>query len=174
MENTRLDSSMPPVLPPGITGEAWLRSVTQYANSMKRKFPEVSHPSDEYLTEGAQLLSSDRNPFAVGNSSTQSDTSQELRLGKVERMLVEHTKRNTATELRARQVYIDQREKDRRTRLSKFKIKSYQYHCGDLFDIETHILDLAEHARHLVPNLAPLVGQPLLNATDFELQVDKS
>ena len=53
--------------------------------------------------------------------------------------------------------------------MGKFKVKSYQYHCGDLFDIETHMLDLAEHARHLVPNLAPLVGQPLLNATDFEL-----
>ena len=44
----------------------------------------------------------------------------------------------------------------------------------DLFDIETHILDLVEHVRHLVPNLAPLVGQPLLNVTDFELRVDKS
>ena len=113
MENTGLDSSVPPVLPPGITGEAWLRSITQYVNYMRRQFPEVSHPSDEYLTEGAQLLSSDRNPLAIGNSSTQSDTSQESRLEKVERMLVEHTKRNTASELRARQVYIDQREKDR-------------------------------------------------------------
>ena len=36
------------------------------------------------------------------------------------------------------------------------------------------MLDLTEHARHLVPNLAPLVDQPLLNATDFELRVDKS
>ena len=91
MEHTRLDSGVPPVLPPGITGEAWLFSVTQYANSMRRQFPEVSHPSDEYLTEGAQLLSSDQNPFAIGDSSTQLDTSQELRLGKVERMLDEHT-----------------------------------------------------------------------------------
>ena len=99
IENTGLDSGMPPVLPPGITGEAWLRSLTQYANSMRRQYPEVSHPSDEYLTEGAQLLSSDRNPFAVGNSSTQSDTSQESRLGKIERMLDEHTKRTTATKL---------------------------------------------------------------------------
>merc|ERR1711895_328619 len=89
-------------------------------------------------------------------------------------MLAEHTKRNTATELRSRQGYIDQREKDRRTRISKFKLKPYQYHCGDLFDIETHILDLTQHARHLVPNLVPLVSQPLLNVTDFELRVDKS
>ena len=113
MESTGLDSGMPTVLPPGITGEAWLRTITQYANSMRRQFLEVSHPLDEYLTEGAQLLSSDRIPSAVGNSSSQSDTSQESRLEKVERMLVEHTKWNTATELRARQVYIDQREKDR-------------------------------------------------------------
>ena len=113
MENTGLDSGVPPVLPPGVTGEAWLRSLTQYANSMRLKYPEVSHPSDEYLTEGAKLLSSDRNPFAVGGSSTQPDTSKELRLGKIERTLDEHTRQNTAIELRARQVYIDQREKDR-------------------------------------------------------------
>ena len=79
MENTGLDSGMPTVLPPGITGEAWLRTITQYANSMRRQLPDVSHPSDEYLTEGAQLLSSDRIPSAVGNSSSQSDTLQESR-----------------------------------------------------------------------------------------------
>ena len=113
MENTGLDSGMPPVLPPGVTGEAWLCSLTQYANSMRLQYPEVSHPSDEYLTEGAKLLSSDQNLFTVGDSSTRPDTSKELRLGKIERMLDEHTKRNTAIELRARQVYIDQRKKDR-------------------------------------------------------------
>merc|ERR1711873_370128 len=32
-------------------------------------------------------------------------------------------------------------------------------------------MDLAEHVRHLMPNLAPLVGQPLLNVTDLELRV---
>ena len=36
------------------------------------------------------------------------------------------------------------------------------------------MLDLTDYARHLVPNLVPLVSQPLLNATDFELRVDKS
>ena len=148
MENTGLDSGVPPVLPPGVTGEVWLRSLTQYANSMRQKYPDVSYPSVEYLTEGAKLLSLDRKPFAVGGSSTQLDTSKDLRLGKIERTLDEHTKRNTAIELRARQVYIDQREKDRQVRLSKFKNKVYQYHAGDLFDIETHILDLAEHPRH--------------------------
>ena len=107
MENTGLDSGMPPVLPPGVTGEAWLRSLTQYVNSMRCQFPEVSHPSDEYLTEGTQLLSLDWNPSAVGNSSSYSDTLQESRMDKVERMLAEHTKWNTASELCARQVYID-------------------------------------------------------------------
>merc|ERR1712112_230834 len=34
--------------------------------------------------------------------------------------------------------------------------------------------DLADHVRHLVPNFAPLVGQPLLNVTDLELRVDSS
>ena len=58
--------------------------------------------------------------------------------------------------------------------MTKFSHKPAQYHAGDLFDIETLLLDLAEHARHLIPNLAPLVGQPLLNATDFELRVDRS
>ena len=42
--------------------------------------------------------------------------------------------------------------------MAKFKIKPYQYHAQDLFNIEKLILDLAEHARHLIPNLAPLVG----------------
>merc|ERR1712237_294410 len=97
MENTGLGSGVPLVLPPGITGEAWLRSVTQYANMMRHQFLEVTHPSDEYLTEGAQLLSSVRNPSAIGVSSTQSDTSQESILEKVERMLVEHSKRNAAS-----------------------------------------------------------------------------
>ena len=77
MENSGLDSGVPPVLPPGITGEAWLRTITQYANSMRQQLPDVSHPLDEYLTEGAQLLSKDRTPSAVGNSSDHSDTSQE-------------------------------------------------------------------------------------------------
>ena len=174
MENSGLDSDVPPVLPKGITGEAWLRTITQYANSMRRQLLDVSHPSDEYLTEGAQLLSADRILLAVGNSSDHSDAPQESQMVKIERILDERTKRNTAFEIRARQNYIEQRERDRETRIEKFKLKPYQIHCADLFDIETHILDLAEHVRHLVPNLAPLVSQPLMNVTDFELRVDKS
>ena len=97
-----MDSDAPPVLPKGITGKAWLRTIMQYANTMREKFPDVSHPSDEYLTEGAQLLSKDRTPLAVGNSSDHSDASQESRMVKVERILDKHTKRNTAYEIRAR------------------------------------------------------------------------
>ena len=77
MENSGLDSGVPTVLPPGTTGEASLCTITQYANSMRQQLPDVSHPSDEYLTEGAQLLSKDQTPSAVGNSSDHSDTSQE-------------------------------------------------------------------------------------------------
>ena len=116
---------MPTVLPPGITGEAWLRTIMQYANSMRQQLPDVSQPSNEYLTEGAQLLSKDRTPSAVGNSSDHSDAPQESRMVKIERILDEHTKRNTAYEIRARQNYIEQRERDRKTRIAKFKLKPY-------------------------------------------------
>ena len=174
MENPGLDSDAPLVLPKGITGKAWLRTITKYANTMRQRLPNVTHPTDEYLTEGAQLLSQDRNPSAVGNSSDHPDAPQEARMVKIERILDEHTQRNTASKIRARQNYIEQQERDRTSRIEKFALKPYQIHCADLFDIETHILDLAEHVWHLVPNLAPLVGQPLLNVTNFELRVDKS
>ena len=174
MENLGLDSNAPPVLPPGITGEAWLGTIAKYARNMRERLPNLTHPSDEYLTEGAQLLSQDRNPSAVGNSSSPSDAPQEARMVKIERILEEHTQRNTASKIRARQLYIEQRERDRVSRIAKFQQATVKFHCADLFDIETHILDLADHVRHLVPNLAPLVGQPLLNVTDLELRVDSS
>merc|ERR1711954_554678 len=69
---------------------------------------------------------------------------------------------------------IEQRERDRASRIAKFPQANTKFHCADLFDLETQILDLADHVRHLVPNLAPLVGQPLLNVTDLELRVDDS
>ena len=174
MENLGLDSTAPPVLPKGITGEAWLGTIAKYAQKMRERLPNLTHPTDEYLTEGAQLLSQDRNPSAVGNSSSPPDAPQEARMVKIERILEEHSQRNTASEIRARQNYIEQRERDRITRIARFQQQACKFHCADLFDIETHILDLAEHVRHLVPNLAPLVGQPLLNVTDLELRVDNS
>merc|ERR1712121_409097 len=50
--------------------------------------------------EGAQLLSQDRNPSTVGNSSSPTDAPQEVRMVKIERILEEHSKRNTVSEIR--------------------------------------------------------------------------
>merc|ERR1712121_72257 len=122
--------------------------------------------------EGAQLFSQDGNPSAGGTSSNPPDAPQEARMVKIERILEEHTQRNTASEIRARQIYIEQRERDRVSRIAKFPQANTKFHCADLFDMDPQILDLADHVRHLVPNLAPLVGQPLLNVTDLELRVD--
>ena len=174
MENFGVDPNAPPVLPPGITGEAWLHTLTKYAKKMRDHLPHLTHPTDEYFTEGAQLFSQDGNPSAGGTSSNPPDAPQEARMVKIERILEEHTQRNTASEIRARQIYIEQRERDRASRIAKFPQATTKFHCADLFDMETQILDLADHVRHLVPNLAPLVGQPLLNVTDLELRVDDS
>merc|ERR1712082_596438 len=87
---------------------------------MRERLPNLTHLMDEYLTEGAQLLSQDQNLSAVGNSSSPSDAPQEARMVKIERILEEHTQRNTASEILARQLYIEQRERDRMTRIAKF------------------------------------------------------
>ena len=108
-----MDSDVPTGPPEVVTGEAWLRSLIGYVNTMRHNCANVSYPSDEYLTEGANLYSSGQNSSAVGGSSIQPDTSRDLKLEKIERTLDEHTRRNTALELRARQVYLDQWEKDR-------------------------------------------------------------
>ena len=174
MENFGLDPNAPPGLPPGMTAEAWLHTLIKYAKDNKELLPHLTHPTDEYLAEGAQLFSQDGDPSAGGTSSSPPVAPQEARMVKIERILEEHTQRNTASEIRARQIYIEQRERDRMSRIAKFGHATTKFHCADLFDMETHILDLADHVRHLVPNLAPLVGQPLLNVTDLELRVDAS
>merc|ERR1712082_156938 len=112
---------------------------------MRERLPNLTHPMDEYLMEGAQLFSQDRNPSAVGNSSSPPDAPQEARMVKIERILEEHTQWNTASEIRARQNYIEQRERDRVSRIAKFAHATTKFHCADLFDMETHILDLADH-----------------------------
>ena len=56
---------------------------------------------------------------------------------KIERILEEHTQRNTASEIRARQIYIEQRERDRASRIAKFPQAAAKFHCADLFDLET-------------------------------------
>merc|ERR1712121_33556 len=106
--------------PAGITREAWLGTIAKYAQKMRERLPNLTHPTDEYLTEGAQLLSQDRNLSAVGNSSSPPDAPQEARMDKIERILEEHTQRNTASEICARQNYIEQRERDRISRIDKF------------------------------------------------------
>merc|ERR1712121_587338 len=55
------------------------------------------------------------------------------------------------SEIRARQIYIEQRERDRVSRIAKFQQATTKFHCADLFDMKTQILDLADHVRHLVP-----------------------
>ena len=82
MENSGLDSDMPTRPPQVVTGEAWLRSQMGYVNTMKQNCPNISHPLDEYLTEGANLYSSGQNPSAIGGSSIQPDTSRALKLEK--------------------------------------------------------------------------------------------
>merc|ERR1712121_311046 len=141
---------------------------------MRERLPNLTNPTDGYLMEGAQLFSQDRNPSAFGNSSSPPDAPQRARMVKIERILEEHSQRNTASEIRARQIYIEQRERDRITRIARFQQAACKFHCADLFDIETHILDLADHVRHLVPNLAQLVGKHIMNVTDLELRVDNS
>merc|ERR1712163_20184 len=136
---------MGPVLPPGITGEAWLGTLAKYTQKMRERLPNLTLPTDEYLTEGAQLFLQDRNPSAFGNSSSPLDAPQEARMVKIERILEEHSQRNTASKIWARQVYIEQRERDRVSRIAKYQQATVKFHCADLFDIKTHILDLADH-----------------------------
>ena len=78
-------------------------------------------------------------------------------LSDMRRTLDEHSKSNAIVEVNTQESTLNQRDKDRQFRVNTFANKVTQYHAGDLFDID--IKDLAEHARHLIPNLAPLVGQ---------------
>merc|ERR1711873_78067 len=104
MENLGSDPNAPPVLPPGITAEAWLHTLTEYAKKMKNHLPHLKHPTDEYLTEGAQLFFQDGDPSAGGTSSSPPDAPQ----------------------------------------------AAAKFHCADLFDLETQILDLADHVRQIL------------------------
>ena len=99
MENSGLDSGVPTGTPQVVTGEAWLRSLLGYVNTMKRKCSNVTHPPDDWLTDGAKLYSLGQNPSAVGGSSIQPDTSRDQLLEKIQWTLDKHTRRNTAIEL---------------------------------------------------------------------------
>ena len=64
---------MPSGPPTGVSKEAWLRRLLGYVNTMRTSFPKASHPSDDWLTDGAKLFSSGQNSSAVGSSSVQLD-----------------------------------------------------------------------------------------------------
>merc|ERR1712101_6564 len=115
--------------PPGITAEAWLHTLTKYAKKMRDHLPHLTHPTDEYFTEGAQLFSQDGNPSAGGTSSNPPDAPQEARMVKIERILEEHTQRNTASKICAKQNYIEQRERDRITWIARFQTQPCKFHC---------------------------------------------
>ena len=96
-----------------VSGEAWINSLFDYVNTMRASCPGVTHPPDDWLNNGINLLSSDQKASAVGGSVYQSDSSKDQSLVDIHRTLEEHTRRNTTIEHRARQVYLGQREKDR-------------------------------------------------------------
>ena len=93
MDDSGLNSGVPSAPPSGGSGEAWA--------------PGLS-PGDP---DGVKAFLSSQFSSAAGRSSDQSDSAREDRLDKLERILDKHTKRNTAAELRARQQYLEQREK---------------------------------------------------------------
>ena len=99
MENTGLDSDVPTGPPQVVSGKVWLCSLLGYVNTMRRNCPNVTHPPDDWLTDGAQLYSSGQNPSAVGGSSIQPDTSRDKLLVNIQRTLDKHTRRNTAIEV---------------------------------------------------------------------------
>ena len=113
MDINGLGSGEPRGAPQVVSGEAWINSLFDYVNSMRASCPGVTHPPDDWLTDGINLLSSDQKPSAVGGSAYQSDSSKDQSLVDIRRTLDKHTRRNTAIELRARQVYLGQWEKDR-------------------------------------------------------------
>ena len=110
MDVTGLGSGEPRGPPQVVSGEAWINSLLDYVNTMRASCPGVTHPPDDWLTDGINLLSSDQKPSAVGGSAYQSDSSRDQSLVDIRRNLDEHTRRNTAIELRARQVYLGERQ----------------------------------------------------------------
>ena len=96
-----------------VSGEAWINSLFDYVNTMRASCPGVTHPPDDWLTDSINFLSSDQKLSAVGGSVYQSDSSRDQSLVDICRTLDKHTRRHTTIELRARQVYLGQWEKDR-------------------------------------------------------------
>ena len=94
MDNSGLNASMPSVTPSGDSREA--------------RTPDLLSLGD--LDKVKAFLSGQRSS-AIGKSSDQPVSTREERLDKIERILDEHTKRNSANELRAWQDYLEWQEK---------------------------------------------------------------
>ena len=94
-----MNATLPSVPPTGGSGEA--------------RTPELLSSGD---LDGVKAFLSSQRSLAVGKSSDQPVSTREERLDKIERILDEHTKRNTANELRARQDYLERQEKLRHDR----------------------------------------------------------
>ena len=143
-----------PITTGHVNREAWITGLVDYVNSMKNYCPDVIHPPDDWLSQGFSMLSSDQGQSAAASSAHQGNSAMAKSLDNMCKTLDEHTRRNTANELTARQEHLSQQEKDRRFCVTVFSNKIAQYHAGDLFDIKMCFMDLAEHAKVLVPNLA--------------------
>ena len=115
------------------------------------------------------MILSDQNQSAVAplahgvHATVRSVVQDEVNkpISDMQRRLDEHTKRHTVNELNSRQFQLTQREKDRQFRIATFSNKAVQYQAGDLFDIQSVMLDIAEHANVLAPNLALNFSRPL-------------
>ena len=90
MDDSGLNASLPSVPPSGGSGEA--------------RTPKLLSLGD---LDGVKAFLSSQHSLAVGKSSDQPASTREERLDKIERILDEHTKRNTANELRAWQDYLE-------------------------------------------------------------------
>ena len=188
MDHIRFGPSRPsaedrPVITGHTDKEAWITGLIDYVNSMKEICPDAIHPPDDWLSKGISVISLDQGQLAAALSMHQGDISTVQSVMRAEvtqpledmqKTLDEHTQRHTANELNARQVHLSQREKDRWFCVAAFSNKTAQYHAGDLFDIKTCVMDLAEHAKCLAPNLALIFGQPVSNTAEVEVQMDCS
>ena len=90
MDDSGLNSGMPSVPPTGGSGEA-----------------RTPRPLSSRNLDGVKAFLSSQFLSAIGKSSDQPASTREDRLDRLERILDEHTKRNTAAELRARQDYLE-------------------------------------------------------------------
>ena len=108
MEDSGLNSGVPSVPPQGGSGEAWIPGHLSSGD-----------PDGVKAFLLSQFLS------AAGKSSDQPNSTREDRLDRIEKILDEYTKRNTAAELRAKQASIEQCEKQRQVRIGKFAQKPH-------------------------------------------------